>query len=84
MQFKTKSGSVYELDMNNKMARAITQSKPHPSVRLTGQWRPFLDVEVEVGKSAWIYWTVATPPLPGTEEPSMPATVTSEVVEIIP
>ena len=84
MKFRTRSGSVYELDEARKMARQVEGCRS--SERLTNQWRPYVDAMVVVGLSAFITWTSDTPLLAesaGFEDVAKPATQTSEVVEIL-
>lgn len=86
MKFRTRSGSVYELDEARKLARMLEGRSS--STRLTREWRPYADAMVVVGLSAFITWTSDTPLLEETAardlgEVAMPATQTSEVVEIL-
>jgi hypothetical protein len=85
MKFRTRSGSLYELDEANKRARMLEGRRT--SNRLTNEWRPYTDALVKVGLSAFITWTDDTPLLEATEpgfwDWANPATQTSVVVEIL-
>lgn len=81
MIFHTESGSTYELDTTNKLARARHAANPSSSRRLTPDWRLYDRADVSLGNCALIVWTNATPPLtPG--EAKIPATITSRVISI--
>lgn len=81
-RIRTETGSVYEIDHENKRARRFSASGSGASVRATEEWRAFEHVnEPEIGGQLVIVWTDATPaltPLGGT-----PATITSPVTEIL-
>ena len=86
MKFRTRSGSVYELDEVNKRARQLEGKRS--SQRATPEWRDYDDALVVVGLPAFISWTSATPLLEetvaeGLEDVARPATQTSQVLEII-
>jgi hypothetical protein len=86
VKFRTRSGSVYELDEARKLARQVEGRRS--SERMSNQWRPYADAMVVVGLSAFITWTSDTPLLAetsaqGLEAFARPATQTSEVVEIL-
>ncbi len=85
MKFRTRSGSVYELDEVGKVARMV--SGENTSHRLTRAWRAYEDAMVVIGLPAFIQWTSDTPLLPGDHHYGdlvvTPATQTSEVVEIM-
>jgi hypothetical protein len=89
MIFKTITGSVYEIDNENKQLRRVNGLEdPTPRVGLDGVWKPFVEVTTPVvGKPVTILWnSKTTKPLIGHLSPDVaqhtPLTMTSLVVEI--
>jgi hypothetical protein len=73
MVFKTRSGSIYEVDIDTKTICRTWEDVPHSSSRLTGHnvWRSYEHLYVRWGKPATITW------------PSGAVTITSDVLEIM-
>lgn len=82
MKFETISGSVYEVDLEQKRCRRLIGTKnPQPRQGPDGQWKSFEAIlGPEVGENCIFFWDpeVTPPSVPGT----MPATMTSIVVSV--
>jgi hypothetical protein len=74
----TESGSTYEVDHANRMARRLLGNGP--ATERSAEWRAFKSVFLFHGHLL-IEWTQATPLLPGSPTSAIPATVTSRVTE---
>lgn len=86
IKFVTESGSVYEIDSENKLVRRLTGViDPQPRQGKDGMWKSYADTNgVEVGTSVLFIWPRATTPLlPGSPNNAVPSTVTSPVKEIL-
>lgn len=85
MKFNTLSGSVYELDQNQKRIRRVSGNN-RPTERQGDDWRSYSCIfpeAVEVGKSLMIFWIKEeTPVLEGSPDFAIPATQTSVVMGI--
>lgn len=74
MFFKTKSGSVYELDAAAKRIRRLHGEHPATNIQgKDGEWKPYHTCDVYVDYPAVIQWEQGLPRF----------TVTSTVLEII-
>lgn len=96
MRFTTISGSLYEVDQENKKIRRLNgNADPTPRQGKDGEWRGYLnDLHIEVGQSVVIAWadshqlTEETMSLLGISEKEAPppapgrTTMTSPVAEI--
>lgn len=96
MRFTTVSGSLYEVDQENKKIRRLNgNADPTPRQGKDGEWRGYLnDLHIEVGQSVVIAWADAhqltgeTMSLLGISEKDAPpptsgrTTFTSPVAEI--
>jgi len=89
--FKTESGSTYEVDRVNKLIRKINGFTDVTNRQGSlGEFKPYLTIFLEKGKSCLVTYSQAVPRLDSTEEyaknnPEMiivPATVTSLVTDI--
>jgi hypothetical protein len=77
--FRTKTGSCYEVDDENKRARRVIGGS-NDTVRATPEWREFYERSpIEVGHTVIFCWTNETEPLPGSPDDCIRMTVTSEV-----
>lgn len=81
MIFRTKTGSVYEVDEKQKLARRLSGTGTGTE-RANSHWRAYATADVTLGHPAWITWTEDTNLLEGSPDGAIPATVTSTVVEI--
>lgn len=85
MKFNTLSGSIYELDQNQKRIRRLSGNKPATG-RQGDDWRTYSCIfpeTVEVGKALMIFWVKEeTPVLKGSPADALPATQTNIVVSI--
>lgn len=84
MKFITETGSVYEVDSDNKRIRRLNGNSD-PTIRQgkDGEWKSFESIEISVNESAVIFWNPKTTPLlEGSLPSATPATVTSLVVRI--
>lgn len=82
IKFRTYSGSVYELDQDNKRIRRLSGVKdPTPRQGADGQWKTYvhLKTEPEPGNDLYICWSVGD-----GEGGSDRCTVTSRIEEILP
>jgi hypothetical protein len=80
--FTTASGSVYEVDAANKRIRRLGGLSA-PTDRVGDGWKAYENItSITIGRSVLIEWTASTPLLPGSEEPSVPGTLTSSVCAI--
>ena len=81
MTFTTASGSVYQVDTEDKRIRQI---KGRTSERVNrngnGQWVDFTEIDVRAGRSALIVWPRDVAAIDGCTD----ITVTSRVVSIVP
>jgi hypothetical protein len=84
MKFRTRTGSVYELDEVNKLVRRLVDSGVGSTIRLDEEWRAYVDAIVVVGKSALIEWPDAVAPLIAGVDADLKCTITSEVTAILP
>lgn len=90
MRFITQSGSVYEVDADNKKLRRLTgRTDPTPRLGKDGEWRQYSEIvpdPIEKGKQVLIVWGEDVVLLPDTvvEEGEQPLkiTMTSPVVEV--
>jgi len=81
MKFKTFSGSVYELDLNNKRIRRLNGNKaPTERQGADGEWKTYASLlnEPQVDKSLVIVWKVDIV----DEEQILRTTETSYIKEI--
>ena len=85
MKFKTISGSIYEVDEQGKKIRRLYGTEEATSRQgKDGDWKSFDHLDLEVGASAMIFWDAKTTPLlEGNTFGGSPATMTSQVAEII-
>lgn len=84
MQFKTETGSTYEVDTEAKRIRRVTGYTQHTKrFEPYGEWKTYKDLsDITVGDCAIIYWGDDVAPLiPGTH-PAAKTTITSVVTEI--
>ena len=84
--FRTISGSEYQVDTDNKRIRRVSNSNGQaPTARQGDDWRTYADIgPIKVGKSVVIFWNPKTTPLlEGSPDNANPATITSEIAEII-
>lgn len=89
MFFKTQTGSVYEVDEQNKRIRRLSGLRSAtPRVGDDGNWKPVIAVtqldlisSIKVGQPALIQWTSEVKPL--TILGGFPGTITSPITEII-
>jgi hypothetical protein len=81
--FETVSGSVYEVDEDKKLIRRM-QGTEAPTVRQgkDGEWRRYLDLLIDMGKSAIILWDPKDTSLLEGSLGGQPSTVTSKVITI--
>lgn len=57
MTFKTKSGSVYEVNHATSSIRCLSRPLNHPRSQGTdGEWRQFHAALIELGQNGWIQW----------------------------
>lgn len=84
MKFKTVSGSIYEVDSESKKIRRLYGTED-PTTRQgkDGDFRPYIRLDLEVGECACIFWDPKTTPLLDGNSIGAPATITSQVLEII-
>lgn len=90
MKFVTVSGSMYEVDLQEKKCRRlIGMSDPTPRQGKDGDWKVFQSIHPETpvqGKPVVFVWDAASHPpvdaIPGM--PYTPTTITSMVKEIVP
>jgi len=63
MRFTTISGSLYEVDTENKKIRRLNGKKdPTPRQGKDGEWRGYLgELSVTIGQPVWIIWADAHP-----------------------
>ncbi len=84
MTFTTASGSVYQVDTEDKRIRQI---KGRMSERVNrngnGQWVDFTEIDVRAGRSAFIVWPRDVAAIDGRED-ATEITTTSRVVSIVP
>ena len=90
MIFKTLSGSTYEVNELTKQIRRINgMDDPQPRQGKDGEFKTYSSIHVEKGKSSLIIWPQNVPLFEGTKEKlkesqiGIPATATSEVIDII-
>lgn len=83
-EFKTESGSTYQVDYINKLIRRISgTNNPTNRQGQDGNWKAYQDIVLKEGEVCFIFWdSKTTPPLINTSG-SIPATATSKVVSII-
>jgi hypothetical protein len=85
MQFKTRSGSLYEIDTTNQQIRRLNgTADPTPRQGADGEYRKYVELfplVPTVGQSLLIVWDKDVIPPPA--EGSIPTTITSPVVELI-
>jgi hypothetical protein len=90
MKFITVSGSVYEVDSDNKRLRRLTgRTDPTPRLGKDGEWRKYAEMfpsPIEKGKQVLITWGEDVALLPDTVvdegEHPLKITMTSPVVEV--
>lgn len=75
--FHTESGSIYEIDEENKKARKVHGT---PTERATIEWREFSSWGIVDG-SLMITWTSDTPTFKSSPNGAVPATLTSRIVK---
>ena len=86
MKFTTASGSTYEVDVDNKRVRRVSNNKnTQPTLRQGNDWRDYEYItDIVIGKPVMIFWNKSnTPLLEGSPEASTPATTTSLVSSLI-
>ena len=86
MQFKTISGSLYEVDQENKQIRRLNGTNdPSPRQGKDGDFRKYSEISsIEIEKPVLICWIKEeTPLLSGSPEYAVPTTLTSLVEKII-
>lgn len=87
-QFKTASGSLYEVDEDNKCVRRILNEAYIDATDRQGnnEWRRYNFIsDIMVGHHVLIFWDKQTTPLlTQSIKNATPATETSRVVEILP
>jgi hypothetical protein len=83
MKFITETGSLYEVDSDNRrIRRMIGVNNPSPRQGKDGEWRPYDTLILNLGESACIFWDPKTTPLLEGSGGNIPATITSKVVKI--
>lgn len=83
MKFVTATGSIYEVNTDSKKIRRLSGVKdPQPRQGNDGEWKPYLDLMLNLGSPAYIFWDSKTTPLLEGSSFGSPATVTSIVKEI--
>lgn len=83
MKFKTKTGSIYEInDVTNQVRRADGKAKPADRIR--NEWRDIKHhTPVIEGQPVIILYPDSVPLLPGSPPEAEPGTITSPVAEIL-
>lgn len=82
MKFTTESGSSYEVN-GCQIRRVGGINEPTLRQGKDGDWKEAKMILVSKGQSAVIFWGEDTFLLPNSPSESIPATITSKVVEII-
>lgn len=84
-KFHTETGSVYQVNTNSKQIRRLTGVRdPQPRQGKDGEWKTYIELLLDVGMNAVIFWDPASTPLhEGSPAGAAPSTITSKVVEII-
>lgn len=83
MKFRTVNRQ-YEADTSRKLIRQIGGPTREGDQRLTTEWREYAQLTVAHGRSATIIWPDSTPRLSAFYGvPTVPATITSKVLEIL-
>jgi hypothetical protein len=85
IRFTTISGSCYEVDQENKLIRRLSgRNSPTHRQGKEGEYRKYAGISsIVVGNPVLIKWLSDTPLLPGSPEQAIPATMTSQVEEIL-
>lgn len=91
IKFKTYSGSVYEVDQDNKQYRRISGMKdPTPRQSKDGEWRKYASIGmfgdnlIEIGQPVFFFYDPKDTPLhEGSDKNASPTTITSYVVEML-
>lgn len=85
MQFKTISGSLYEINTDSKQIRRVVGTTN--TVRATNEWKKYDEIipnPPTEGEQLHIFWDAKdTPLLEGSDTGSIPITITSIIVEIL-
>jgi len=85
MKFTTLSGSIYELDQENKRLRRLYGKRPSTD-RQGDDWKCYVEIfpnPIVIGSRVLIYWIQEeTPLLEGSPENSIATTLTSPVQSI--
>jgi len=84
LRFTTESGSVYEVDCEDKKIRRLNGIKS-PTARQgkDGEWKNYSDLLLTKGASCIIVWDAKTTPLLTNSFGNLPSTITSIVIEIL-
>lgn len=87
MKFITESGSIYEVNVEQKQIRRVTNMNGSEATGRQGnnEWRTYDQLsEIVVGHPVAICWSKATTPLmPGSPDFMLPGTLTSPVQMIM-
>jgi len=83
MKFITRSGSVYEINLEKtKVRRLEGKENPTPRQGPDGEWKEAESIsDPVIGKPVFIFWDPKT--TPPKREGAIPATMTSNVVEVV-
>lgn len=86
MFFKTQSGTLYEVDNDNKRIRRVSNTENQPGTPRTGsgEWRSFDSISnIEKGSQVVIIWNKKENPLlPDSPNFAIPTTITNIVIEV--
>jgi hypothetical protein len=86
IKFITETGSVYEVDTENKAIRRL-KGKHDPTTRQgkDSEWRSYISITpISKGRRCIIFWNSDTTPLfPESNGFGTPVTMTSQIVDII-
>lgn len=84
VQFKTETGSMYEVDYENSRIRRLSGVKdPTSRQGKDGEWRTYQDLILKKGSNCFIFWDPKTTPLLEGSIGGEPSTITSPVKEIM-